>query len=136
MEIYDLSDTPVKPFRKVSSKPSEWTAEEIAFAKGTIEKRLRERVWVEIPAQHPLKSEYLSTAFIARGNSRNLPAVAGFHHLSTHWEPGHKKQTTLEAFAAEFKQDEFMISFDLQGGYNHFRLHHSMRKCFTEKFGN
>ena len=120
-------DTPVEPFRNVSYKPPEWKGEEIAFAKETIDKRLREGVWVEIPPIPP-NGEYLSTDCIARGNSGKLRSVAGLHHLSTHWEPRYKKQTTLEAFAVVFKQDDFMISFDLQGSHNHFRLNHSMRK--------
>lgn len=133
--IFDPPYLQVTPFQQISSRPPAWTSEEQEFAEGIISKRLEERVWKELSKEDALSLPYISTEFIAHVNNGKVRAVAGLHHFSSHWHPQHKKVSTLESFAAQFMKRDRMIAFDLQVGYNHFRLHPAISVYFTVKFG-
>lgn len=126
--IQDMPDKIVLPFKLGFIKLSPEDGEEMDTI---IAKRLRQRVWRELSAEEASKQKFVSREFITRDSDGKARAVADLSHLSNHYEPIVKKNTTLEGFSASLRPGDHLISMDLSSGYNHFRLHPDMRKYFT-----
>ena len=126
--VFDPRDRYIPPFRKVPRGSPNWTEEERLFAEETIRERLDTGVWEELSQEEAAQSRYVSLEFITHQGNGKMRSVAGLSHLAAYWNKRPKKLSTLESFAVLLKERDRMISFDLKGGYHHFRLHPAMRK--------
>jgi hypothetical protein len=60
------------------------TGEDVAFARRTIEERLRGKIWRELTKDEAMASRYLSRKFVTADADGKNRAVSDFSHLSTH----------------------------------------------------
>jgi hypothetical protein len=101
-----------------------------------IERRLRGRIWREIPPDEARKVLFVSREFIARNSDASVRAVADLSHFSDHYNSMVARAETLEGFSASLLPNDHLLSMDSRSAYHHFRLHHfrlhpGVRKYFT-----
>lgn len=95
-----------------------------------IQRRIKGRIWEEIPPSKIHEEKFISREFIAWNGDGKARSVAELSHLSDHYDPIPSKNETLEGFSASLLPGDHLISLDLKSGYNHLRLHKDMRKYF------
>jgi hypothetical protein len=125
--VRDMPSRPVAPFRLACSRTSDEDAE---FVRAMIENRLAGRVWREIPQEEALASRYLSCEFVGTDTDVKRRSVSDLAHLADHWDDRPMKLTSLAGSTAVLIPGARLLSFDIKGGYHHFRLHMYMRAMF------
>jgi hypothetical protein len=125
--VRDMPSRPVAPFRLACARTSDEDAE---FVRTTIEDRLVGRIWREIPQEEALASHFLSREFVTIDTDGKRRSVSDLAHLSNHWDARPTKLDSLAGSPAVLIPGDRLLSFDLKGGYHHFRLHKDMREMF------
>lgn len=116
----------------VEDEDLSWLREELGDA-------LRRRIYEEIPRDEALRLHRtgfpLSNAFIVhQPDKRRL--VVNLSRQSELFSPAPVTMETLESFALELQAQDHLMSFDIEKGYHHFRLHPKIRNWFLFKLDN
>jgi hypothetical protein len=125
--VHDMPSRPVAPFRLACSRTSD---ENAYFMRTTIEDRLVGRIWREVPPEESLTTLFLSREFVTTDTDGNRRSVSDLAQLSNHWDSRPTKLDSLVGSPAVLIPGDRLLSFDLKGGYHHFRLHKDIRAMF------
>jgi hypothetical protein len=137
--IYDPPSIPFTEGRELGRIPM--TAVDQRFAREDLATGIREGVYEELSRDYAMammrEGAMISSAFVVRKSDTNEPRfVINLHHQSKHWETKSVKMETLAGYVGRLRQGDNLLSWDLKGGYRHFRLHPDMRKYFIFAFEN
>ena len=112
-----------------------WTQEEIAFGQRLIEKRLTSGVWEELETSllHE-QAHCVAREFLVYKGTKIDRAVADFSEMTEYFPRMKMKYESLAEFCGSLTKGDRLLTWDFRSGYNHFRLHPSMRKYFVVRF--
>ena len=106
--------------------------QDLAWLRSELSDATHRRIYEEISAieAHRLNKQGfpISNAFIVRTEKRRL--VVNFKRQSGLFRSVPVKMETLESFALEIKPNDHLLSFDIEKGYHHLRLHPAIRNWF------
>jgi hypothetical protein len=107
--VRDMPSRPVAPFRLQKIRTGE---EDVAFARRTIEGRLRGNIWRELTKDEAMASRYLSREFVSADADGKKRSVSDFSLLSTHWDARLTRLDTLAGSAALSRPRDNLLTFD------------------------
>jgi hypothetical protein len=84
----------------------------------------------ESEVSNPLTSFFLSREFVTTDTDGKRRSGSDLANMSNHWDARTTKLDSLTGSPAVLVPGDRLLSFDLKGGYHHFRLHKDMRAIF------
>lgn len=110
------------------------TKEDLEFGKEDIKKGLSTGIYREVTPEHARRAReagaVISSAFVVWQEKNGEPSgrfVVNLSMQSNHWSKGSVRMETLPEFAMSVQPEDHMISFDIEKGFRHLRLHPAMR---------
>lgn len=112
-----------------------WTEEEETFGRKIIEKRLSEGIWRELDTSSLEREPHcISEEFLVFKEKEIDRSDGNFSHLTSFFDCPKMKYDVLEEVLVDIRKNDYLLSWDFKSGYNHFRLHPSMRKLLLVNF--
>lgn len=132
---YGVYEKPLKPLSRQTGfrlPPIPVDPVDQAWLESEMTDCLRRQIYQEIPAPEALQLNRrgypVSNAFVVTTDKRRL--VINLSRQSDLFRSTPVKMETLESFALELDPADHLMSFDIQKGYHHFRLHPDIRNWF------
>lgn len=139
--IYEQPHRAFKPGNGVELGDIPQTKEDLRFAKEDIKKGLASGIYQEVSQEHARRAleagAVISSAFVVWQDKEGELSgrfVVNLSVQSEHWAKGSVRMETLAEFAMSVQPEDHMLSFDIEKGFRHLRLHPAMRDWFIFRY--
>lgn len=139
--IYEQPHQAFRPGLGVELGDIPQTKEDLEIGKEDIRKGLSTGIYQEVTAEHARRAfkagAVISSAFVVwqeKDGERSGRFVVNLSVQSKHWSKGSVRMETLSEFAMSVQPEDHMISFDIEKGFRHLRLHPAMRDWFIFRY--